>query len=171
MTITTLHESGSAEGFDLTLKYNINANWSSSNTGSQTPTMYSASGTNVAYSWPKTFGTNEIHFNLDDLEIPNGEANGDTWHRMKSIVYIDIFARDSTLGKLFCREVNRIIWDVLKPNASTRIVKSDGSSNSAINSFDKTTIMWKKEKFLHPQQSLYVHYSGQVEIIWYQTRS
>lgn len=171
MTITTLHETGTYEGFDKTITYNLQQNWSSVNTSSTTPNFNSASGTNVSHSWPKTFGTNEIHCNLDELEIPFGEANSDTWHRMKSIVYIDVFSRDAALGKLFCREINRIIWDVLKPNSANRVVKSDGTSVSAINSFDKTTILWKKERFLHPQTSLYAHYSGTLEIIWYQTKS
>ena len=138
---------------------------------SSTPFFYSASGSGVAHSWPSTGASYEIHCNLDQLEIPDGEANGDTWHRMKSIVYIDIFANSADQLKLTEREINRIIWDVLKPNASTRLYKSDGSSYSAINSFEKSTIMWVKERFMKPEQELYAHSSGQLTIIWYQTRT
>lgn len=171
MTVTTLHESGSYEGFDKTIAYNLEQNWSAANTNSETPLFYSASGTGVTHSWPSTGASYEIHCNLDHLEIPDGEANGDTWHRMKSIVYIDVFTRDADLLKLTEREINRIIWDVLKPNASTRILKSNGSSNSAINSFEKTTIQWRKERWMKPQQENYSHSSGELVIIWYQTRA
>lgn len=171
MTITVLHETGSFEGFDKTIAYNLQQQWTAANTNSETPKFYSASGTNVSHSWPKTFGTNEIHCNLEDQEFLMEIANSDTWHRVKAVVYIDVFARDAALGKLFCKEINRILWDVLKPNASNRVLKSDGSSNSAIAEFLKTEIQWIKEKFLHPQTSLYVHYSGQLEIIYYKTRT
>lgn len=171
MTVTTLHETGSYEGFDKTIAYHLDQNWNTANTDSKEPYFYSASGTGVSHSWPSTGASYEIHCNLDEMEIPDGEANGDTWHRMKSIVYIDIFAHSADLLKLTEREVNRIIWDALKPNASTRLTKSDGSSVSAINTFDKTTILWRKERWMKPEQELYAHSSGQLTIIWYQTRS
>jgi hypothetical protein len=167
--ITTLHETGSSENFDLTIKYNLAQNWDQSKTGNVTPSFYSSAG--GIYSWPRTFGTNEIHCNLDDLVIPLETTNGDSMHKLKSIVYVDVFSSSANLGRLFCDEVNRIIWDVLKPNATNRIKKSNGTDNSAITEFENTTMLWKKEKFQNPQNKLYNHYSGELRIIWYQFRT
>lgn len=163
---------GAWEHPDLTIKYQLSTNWTSANTNSETPIFYSATGTNVSHSWPKTFGTNEIHCNTDDLEIliPNEEANGNTYAGVKYAVYIDVFARDANLLKLFVREVQRIIWE-LSPNTATRLKKSDGVNNSPISRFESPHIMFKKERKMEPNIQLQPHASGMLNIVMHKLKT
>jgi hypothetical protein len=172
MTVTYINDAGNWEHFDKTISARLSASWTSGNTNSETPTFHSASGTNVSQSWPRSFGTNEIHCNEDDTQFPisSETANGNTWQGMKSLVYIDIFARDANLLKLFIREVNRIIWE-LNPNSGNRVKKSNGTDNSPIDHFESYTIQFIKERQLAPNMRVSAHGSGTLKIIWYKLRS
>ena len=172
MTITYINLVGSYEHFDLTVKYHLEGNWVSGNTNSETPVFYSATGTNVSHSWPRTFGTNEIHCNEDIMQIPIPEEtiNGNTYQGMKSIVYIDVFARDANLLKLFCLEINRIVWE-LSPNSATRLKKSNGTQNSPISRFDRNTLQFKKERLMEPNMKLQPHASTEIGIIWHKLKT
>jgi hypothetical protein len=173
MTVTYVNESGTGfEPFDETIRAKFAANWTSANTGGLTPSFKSAFGTNVSHSWVRTFGANEIHFNEDEstIELPTEEANGNTWIGQKTLVYIDIFASSANNLKLFIREANRIIWE-LNPNGANRITKSNASDNSAIDHFDRYTVMFRKERQLMPNMKIQAHASGTLGIIWYKIRS
>lgn len=172
MTIAYINLVGTYEHPDLTIKYHLSTNWTSANTNSETPIFYSATGTNVSYSWPKTFGTNEIHCNVDELEIllPDEEANGNTYAGVKYLVYIDVFARDANLLKLFTKEVQRIIWE-LSPNSGTRLKKSNGTQDSSISRFGSPHIMFRKDRKMEPNIQLQPHASGVLEVIMHKLKT
>ncbi len=173
MALTYLHDTGSWEHFDKTLEYNIETNWTAGNTNSKTPVFKSATGTNVSHSWESNYGVNSIHFNEDEmaLPLPDQHANGDSMQGFKTLVYVDIFASDANNLKLFTREVNRILWDTLAPNSSSRITKSDGSSVSPIDHFDRNWIVFQKVRTFQPQMKLKPHAAGVIGCIWYGFKS
>ena len=174
MTVTTVNEQGAFEAFDKTLAKAYENAWDFTNVGQDfKPKFKSASDQDVEYSWARTSGDYEIHFNQDmnDIPIATEEANGNNWQGMKTLVYVDIFTRKSNIMKLYVKEFNRITWDVLKPNGSTRIKKSNGTDNSAIDHFGKYHIQFIKERVLEPEHLPSPHTSGTIEVIWYKLRS
>lgn len=170
MTVTYVNLAGTYEHPDLTIKYHLDTNWNAANTNSEEPTYYSAAGTNVSHSWPRTFGTNEIHCNTEEMESLIEEANGNTYAGVKYLVYIDIFARDANLLKLFIKEVQRIIWEI-SPNSGTRLLKSNGTQNSSISRFGSSHISFKKERSMEPNIKLQPHASGVLEVIMHKVKT
>ena len=175
MTITYLHNAGSWEGLDLTLKSRFDASsgsggWDSANTNGQKPIMKCGTESPLGHSWPKVVGNNEIHFNEETLVTPMLEANGDTWQETKHLVYIDIFASSMSLLKLFILEANRIIWE-LRPNSAIRIKKSNGTDNSPIDHFDRNSLEWVQERPLVQNVKVQEHASGVLGCILYKSRT
>ena len=173
MTVNYIYETGALESFEQTLSFRIADAWVFANTTeSFKPEFHHASEENVEYSWPRDKRNYEIHFNQDSMEFPMPleEANGNAFQGLRTIVRVDIFTRDTTSLKSFIREFNRIIWDVLKPDGANRILKENGSI-SGIARFGKYHIQFRKEQVLEPEHLPAPHATGEIEVIWYKSRT
>jgi hypothetical protein len=167
MTLTYLHDAGTWEGFDKTIAARLSASWNSANTNTETPKFYSASGNNVSHSWTRGFGTNEVHLNEDIGQQTVLDENSNTMKGFRTVVFIDIFARDASLLKLFIREVNRVLWDVLSPDSGNRLKKSNGTDNSPIDHFEGETIEFRKNRLTFSNMKLQPHANGELKVVWY----
>lgn len=165
---------GTLENFDKTLAFRYNANWVPANVGQTTnPKFGNATDKNGDYSMPRNLGNYEIHFNQDenDIPLPDEQFNGNNYNALKTIVYVDIYARNMNMGKLYINEFNRITWDVLRPDSNRRILKSDGT-NSHIARFGSYNIAFRKERTLKPEETeKQTKLSGQIDVIWYKSRA
>lgn len=176
MTVTYVNLVGNSETFDKTLSKAYENAWSITNVGEdEKPRFRNATDKNVDFSWPRTAGNREIHFNTDDsdVEIPEELANGNTWKGMKTIVFVDIFCRDSNQLKKYIKEFNRITWDVLRPDSVNRIKKdNEPTENSHIDHFENYNIRFIKERIQKSEDnSKQAHASGEIIIKWYQVRT
>jgi len=174
MAITYVNLVGAHEHFDKTLAKAYEDNWSIANVGEdEKPKFKNATDQNVDYSWPRTLGNRELHFNQDDqdMEVKAEIANGNTFKGMKTIVFIDIFCRNANQLKNYIKEFNRITWDVLKPDSVTRINKTDATA-SAIDHFESYNIQFRKERSVKAENTnKQAHATGQIVVKWYQVRS
>ena len=150
MTIITKYLVGPPELFDETIRFLIASNWNAVNTNNKTPIFISphGQGTNVAvttksktgHSWDMKKNKDLIRFKQTETNrSPDRNQGGDEVIRLLSIVTIDIFGQTPHRAFLFQEEVNRIIQET-RPNQSTRVLKSNGTQNSAIAIFDRTII-------------------------------
>lgn len=170
MTITDTALSGTYEHLDKVIAYNLELRWNNANTNSEPPVFYSATGSNVTQSWPLTDYTNEVHCNeADPMPDPNETDNGDRRHKLKTIVYVDVFARDANLLKLYIREVDRIIWEYA-PNDSTRINKSDTAASNIIR-YENSSLEWHTEFIKESNTQRGAHASGKLICIHYRIKT
>ena len=176
MTIQFLQ--GTAEPFPETIRRLLASEWDDSETMDVTPVMVSPNGQGDAEAdHSATLKKNDwkILDNRDAVRIYEGDTArqdpADMWNRtqrMVTTVYIDIFATSPLMGTLMKNEINRIILGNM-PNNSDRILKSNGTENSAIATWDRQSIDWEKINDVSDRDTA-LQYSGQLGCVWSQTK-
>ena len=175
MTIQFLQ--GTAEPFPETVRKLLADRWDVSETMDVTPAIISPNGKGQEAAGQNTMTKNDWRKldNADVIRIYEGDTArqdpADQWNRtqrMVTTVYIDIFATSPLMGTLTKNEINRIILGNM-PNNSTRILKSNGTENSAIATWDRQSIDWEKINDVSDRDTA-LQYSGQLGCVWSQTR-
>jgi len=152
LTVTVRHLVGTREPLDIVITAHLTDNWDNSNTDSVTPVIEPLSYI-PSMNVEEDFQTNP---NIIKLSITNtdrmieDEPLGDDSHYYRTEITVDIWAETPTLLHYFQDEVNRILWEI-RPNASTRLKKSDGTQgtltagteDSEIESFEDTELRWE----------------------------
>ena len=130
MTVTFTNLVGARENLDKTIADLLSDNWTASNiTGTITP--YFASDTDEPDQLARSDGSfvNEIRINYSSRTKYDGddiEVNGDDKHAFICTCFIEIQAESLQVLLDMEDEVHRILWEN-RPNASTRLNKSDGN--------------------------------------------
>jgi len=175
LTETYSYLVGTHEGFDHTIKAFIALNWVVANTKNQAgvdtlPTFRSATQENTDHIWPKGSFGDELYFNLGGTRE---YIKSSGWGQLAYIqdVMIDIFSHDTILRDRFEKEVNRILWDIGKPDTSNRIKKSDNINNSAIAEFFEPRVAFEAPKVQDPSQRKRAHSAGILGCVYYLTRT
>lgn len=162
MAITFTNLSGPRENLDKTIRYLLEDNWSSSNTGGITP--YFASDTEEPDQLARQDNTaiNEIRINWarrERLDPDTFDVNGDDKHAWKQVLFIEVQGEDLNAMTLLEDEVQRILWEN-RPNSGTRLNKSNGAA-SEVAWFEEDEIEFER---LEPESDIDQFPTSQAEL-------
>ena len=165
MVIETIHQIGSMEPIEETVRYYFSSNWDPFQTNSITPVFLSPHGkdsqtadlvneiSQADINASKAKGL--ILFQTSENAVtPKGSSVNNQVKAKLTTVLITMYARTKYESLLFAEHMNDIIQDNM-PKTSFRIKKSDGIQDSAIASFEGKPITFSvpqlidKKGFVH----------------------
>lgn len=132
MTVTFTNLSGSRENLDKTIRALLENNWTASNiVGTITPWFQSDTEEPDQLARDDGSTLNDIRVNYASrtrLDPEDFDVNGDNKHGWIQKLFIEIQGESLQVMLDMEDEVHRILWEN-RPNGSTRLNKSDGSSS------------------------------------------
>jgi hypothetical protein len=174
MTQTYEHLAGNWEEITVTLAYWFNAKWSSVVGYPTVPKFYSPSSftSESTSAYPNGVKEYGVFFNEgDSIEDSDFHTVDDSVTAIKTDIIIDTNFRTPSESSGVRRHMNSIINEFY-PKHSTRILKSNGTENSAIAYFKDNVISWRPD---HTPKDISKfggnHHQGILEVIYFISRS
>jgi len=182
LPVTIRHLVGTRENVDIVYLAHFLDDWLSANTNGITPSMECESLLpNQSPDQDFATDSNLIRISVEgrerqDFGKEEDEPNGDASHIWRTIAVIDVWAESKANLGLFEDELNRIIWE-MRPNAGTRLLKSDGNDppavgtdSSEIEFFENTEIRF--ERFFPGEDTDQLPTSqGRLTAVWFKLKT